>query len=124
MCGITGFIHFSAANTVDSSSNSSINGSTADQKLLAQMNQAQFHRGPDEGGEYLDEHVALGHRRLSIIDLSSGQQPMASDDGEYVLIFNGEVYNFKQTRVELEALGHTFDSHSDTEVILHSFYSF
>jgi len=113
MCGITGFIHFSATNTT--------NDSIVDQKLLAEMNQAQFHRGPDEGGEYIDEHVALGHRRLSIIDLSSGQQPMASDDGEYVLIFNGEVYNFKQTRVELEALGHTFHSHSDTEVILHAY---
>jgi len=121
MCGITGFIHFSAANTADSSLSSSVNDSVVDQQLLSQMNQAQFHRGPDEGGEYLDEHVALGHRRLSIIDLSSGQQPMASDDGEYVLIFNGEVYNFKKTRVELEALGHTFHSHSDTEVILHAY---
>jgi asparagine synthase (glutamine-hydrolysing) len=121
MCGITGFIHFSAANTSDSSLSSSVNDSVIDQQLLSQMNQAQFHRGPDEGGEYLDEHVALGHRRLSIIDLSSGQQPMASDDGEYVLIFNGEVYNFKQTRVELEALGHIFHNHSDTEVILHAY---
>ncbi len=111
MCGVTGFIHFSAEKQA----------TEADQPLLAQMNQAQFHRGPDEGGEYLDGHVALGHRRLSIIDLSSGQQPMASDDGEYVLIFNGEVYNFKQTRLELESLGHTFHSHSDTEVILHAY---
>jgi asparagine synthase (glutamine-hydrolysing) len=121
MCGITGFIHFSAANTADSLLSNSVNDSVVDQQLLKQMNQAQFHRGPDEGGEYLDEHVALGHRRLSIIDLSSGQQPMASDDGEYVLIFNGEVYNFKETRVELEAFGHTFHSHSDTEVILHAY---
>jgi asparagine synthase (glutamine-hydrolysing) len=121
MCGITGFIHFSAANTADSSSNTSDSEAAVDQKLLAQMNQAQFHRGPDEGGEYLDAHIALGHRRLSIIDLSSGQQPMISDDGDYVLIFNGEVYNFKQTRVELEALGHTFHNHSDTEVILHAY---
>tara|TARA_B110000467_G_C18333348_1_gene495268 strand:+ start:854 stop:2773 length:1920 start_codon:yes stop_codon:yes gene_type:complete len=108
MCGITGYINLAAEKTVN-------------QPLLAQMNQAQFHRGPDEGGEYIDEHVALGHRRLSIIDLSSGQQPMASDDGDYVLIFNGEIYNFKQTRVELEALGHVFHSHSDTEVILHAY---
>ena len=111
MCGITGFIHFSNEQQ----------DMDADQSLLAQMNQAQFHRGPDEGGEYLDENVALGHRRLSIIDLSQGQQPMASDDGDYVLIYNGEVYNFKQTRVELEALGHVFHSHSDTEVILHAY---
>jgi asparagine synthase (glutamine-hydrolysing) len=108
MCGITGFLILKDNIKVE-------------QALLAQMNQAQFHRGPDEGGEYLDEHVALGHRRLSIIDLTSGQQPMASDDGEYVLIFNGEVYNFKETRVELEELGHIFHSHSDTEVILHAY---
>lgn len=108
MCGITGFLILKDNTKVE-------------QALLSQMNQAQFHRGPDEGGEYIDEHVALGHRRLSIIDLSSGQQPMASDDGEFVLIFNGEVYNFKEIRVELEALGHVFHSHSDTEVILHSY---
>ncbi|WP_019028746.1 XrtA/PEP-CTERM system amidotransferase [Colwellia piezophila] len=121
MCGITGFIHFSAAKAGYGRSNSSTSGSVVDQRLLAQMNQAQFHRGPDEGGEYLDEHVALGHRRLSIIDLSSGQQPMASDDGNIVLIFNGEVYNFKKIRIELEALGHIFHNHSDTEVILHAY---
>lgn len=108
MCGITGYINLTANKAIS-------------QPLLAQMNQAQFHRGPDEGGEYIDEHVALGHRRLSIIDLSSGQQPMISDDGNYVLIFNGEIYNFKQTRVELEELGHTFHNHSDTEVILHAY---
>ncbi|MEW6994710.1 XrtA/PEP-CTERM system amidotransferase [Colwelliaceae bacterium MEBiC 14330] len=111
MCGITGFMHFS----IDQQA------TDADQPLLAQMNQAQFHRGPDEGGEYLDENVALGHRRLAIIDLSQGQQPMASDDGDYVLIYNGEVYNFKETRLELEQLGHSFYSHSDTEVILHAY---
>lgn len=113
MCGITGFIHLS-------DSNASYDAEF-DQKLLKEMNQAQFHRGPDEGGEYIDENVALGHRRLSIIDLSSGQQPMYSDDGDFVLIFNGEVYNFKDTRVELEALGHVFHTHCDTEVILHAY---
>jgi asparagine synthase (glutamine-hydrolysing) len=111
MCGITGFMHFSTDQQV----------TNADQPLLAQMNQAQFHRGPDEGGEYLDESVALGHRRLAIIDLSQGQQPMISDDGDYVLIYNGEVYNFKETRRDLEKLGHVFNSHSDTEVILHAY---
>ncbi|GAA0818092.1 amidotransferase 1, exosortase A system-associated [Colwellia asteriadis] len=113
MCGITGFLHLAAEKSLTEAS--------VNQQLLAQMNQAQFHRGPDEGGEYLDEHVALGHRRLSIIDLSTGQQPMASDDGNYVLIFNGEIYNFKDTRIELEQLGHVFHSHSDTEVILHAY---
>ncbi len=111
MCGITGFIHFLSEKEA----------TEADQPLLANMNQAQFHRGPDEGGEYLDEYVALGHRRLSIIDISQGQQPMASDDGDYVLIYNGEIYNFKQLRIELELLGYNFHSHSDTEVILQAY---
>ncbi len=108
MCGVTGYLNLQSDRVVE-------------QSLLAEMNQAQFHRGPDEGGEYIDEHIALGHRRLSIIDLSSGQQPMASDDGNYVLIFNGEIYNFQTIKSELEALGHHFKTHSDTEVILHAY---
>ncbi|MEW6983621.1 XrtA/PEP-CTERM system amidotransferase [Colwelliaceae bacterium 6471] len=108
MCGVTGYINLEFDNVVD-------------QTLLSKMNQAQFHRGPDEGGEYVDEHVALGHRRLSIIDLSSGQQPMTSSDGNFVLIFNGEIYNFQDTRKELEQLGYQFSTHSDTEVILNAY---
>ncbi len=108
MCGITGFLNLNKQANVDKT-------------LLAAMNQAQFHRGPDEGGEYTDDAIALGHRRLAIIDLSSGQQPMASDDGQFVLIFNGEIYNFKTIRADLIALGQTFQTHSDTEVILKAY---
>ena len=108
MCGITGFINLTTDKIID-------------KQILAKMNHAQFHRGPDEGGEYTDEHVALGHRRLSIIDLSTGQQPMISDDERYVLVFNGEIYNFPAIRAELEALGHQFNTHSDTEVILNAY---
>jgi asparagine synthase (glutamine-hydrolysing) len=93
-------------------------GRPVDAALLASMNQAQFHRGPDEGDQYIDEQVGLGHRRLSIIDLASGQQPMSDETGRYVLIFNGEIYNFMQLRAELETLGHQFKTHCDTEVIL------
>ena len=118
MCGITGFIHFSAGiNTVHCDEEAL----SRDKTLLTTMNQAQFHRGPDEGGEYLTRYVALGHRRLSIIDLSSGQQPMASDCGNYVLSYNGEIYNFKSIRAKLELLGYQFKNHSDTEVILYAF---
>lgn len=108
MCGITGYIKLDEK------------ASIAD-GVLEQMNQAQFHRGPDEGGVYADEYVGLAHRRLSIIDLSSGQQPMACDDDQFILIFNGEIYNFEQVRKELEQLGHKFKTHSDTEVILQSY---
>ena len=121
MCGITGFINFSADIKGASTSSVDIEATTQDKTLLTKMNQAQFHRGPDEGGEYITSHVGLGHRRLSIIDLSSGQQPMASVTGDYVLIYNGEVYNFMAIRAELELLGHVFKSHSDTEVILYAY---
>ena len=84
------------------------------------MNQVQFHRGPDEGGIYLAPGVALAHRRLSIIDLASGQQPMQSEDGELCLVYNGEIYNFRELADELRKLGHHFRTHCDTEVILYA----
>jgi len=84
------------------------------------MNQTQFHRGPDEGGVYLAPGVALAHRRLSIIDLASGQQPMLSEDGELCLVYNGEIYNFRELADELRQLGHHFRTHCDTEVILYA----
>ena len=91
-----------------------------DRGLLNRMNEAQFHRGPDEGGLHLEPGVALGHRRLSIIDLSSGQQPMFSADGNLCVVFNGEIYNFAELAQELGAKGHTFRTHCDTEVILYA----
>jgi asparagine synthase (glutamine-hydrolysing) len=91
-----------------------------DRDLLSRLNDIQFHRGPDEGGLHLEPGVGLGHRRLSIIDLSSGQQPLFNEDGSVVVVFNGEIYNFQELVPELTAKGHTFRTHSDTEVIVHA----
>jgi len=105
MCGIAGFTRFSS--------------SFGDQALLERMGQVMFHRGPDAGGEYLDELVGLCHRRLSIIDLSAaGNQPMHSSDGKLVIVFNGEIYNFQALRAELIEDGYSFTSKTDTEVLL------
>jgi asparagine synthase (glutamine-hydrolysing) len=82
---------------------------------------ALHHRGPDDGGEWHDQRVFLGHRRLAIIDLKTGQQPMHSLDGRYVVVFNGEIYNFRDLRRELESAGGRFRTTSDTEVILEGF---
>ncbi len=87
--------------------------------LLTRMNEAQHHRGPDEGGLHREPGVGLGHRRLSIIDLSSGQQPLYNEDGSVVVVFNGEIYNFQELAQELASQGHRFRTHSDTEVIVH-----
>lgn len=107
MCGIVGIFD--------------INGrSEINRELLSQMNESQFHRGPDEGGLHTEAGLGFGHRRLSIIDLSSGQQPMHSLDGNVVLTYNGEVYNFPELREELQALGYSFRTHCDTEVILYA----
>ncbi len=91
-----------------------------DRELLSRLNDSQFHRGPDEGGLHLEPGIGLGHRRLSIIDLSSGQQPLFNEDGSVVVVFNGEIYNFQELVPELTAKGHTFRTHSDTEVIVHA----
>ena len=82
------------------------------------------HRGPDDSGLFIDEPtgVGLAHRRLSIIDLTSaGHQPMKSDDGKVIISYNGEIYNFKEIRKILETLGHTFNSTTDTEVVLKAY---
>jgi asparagine synthase (glutamine-hydrolysing) len=87
--------------------------------VLEQMNQRQFHRGPDEGGLHIEPGIGLAHRRLSIIDVSTGQQPLFNEDGTVAVVFNGEIYNFQDLAPELEALGHRFRTRSDTEVIVH-----
>ena len=90
-----------------------------DRGVLHRMNESQHHRGPDEGGLHVEAGLGLGHRRLSIIDLSTGQQPLYNEDSSIVVVFNGEIYNFQELVPELEALGHVFRTRSDTEVIVH-----
>ena len=85
------------------------------------MNDRIKHRGPDGDGYFIDGDVALGHRRLSIIDLSSGDQPMFNEDGSVVTVFNGEIYNYQELKEELIALGHDFKTKSDTEVLVHGY---
>ena len=107
MCGITGVLNF--------------DGSPVDQRILKRMTDAIAHRGPDGEGWYRDKGVGLGHRRLAIIDLSSaGKQPMVTPDGRFALTYNGEIYNFKEIRVELEQLGRKFRSNTDSEVVLYA----
>lgn len=91
-----------------------------DREVLHRMNQSQFHRGPDEGDMHIEAGVGLGHRRLSIIDLASGQQPMFSADGNLCVIYNGEIYNFRELARELTSMGYQFRTHCDTEVILYA----
>ncbi|HTJ96309.1 MAG TPA: XrtA/PEP-CTERM system amidotransferase [Rhodocyclaceae bacterium] len=87
--------------------------------LLQRINDIQQHRGPDEAGLHLEPGVALGHRRLSVIDLATGQQPLFNVDGSVGVVFNGEIYNYQELVPELQALGYTFRTRSDTEVIVH-----
>lgn len=92
-----------------------------DGNIIKSMADTIVHRGPDDEGYYVDDGAALGFRRLSIIDLASGAQPMRNEDGTKVLVFNGEVYNFREIREKLVAAGHTFVSGSDSEVVLHGY---
>lgn len=89
-----------------------------DAALIRAMTDTLVHRGPDGEGQYTDDAVSLGHRRLSIIDLAGGAQPMAYAGGRYQIVYNGEVYNFQELRRELEGCGHVFQTRSDTEVLL------
>lgn len=82
---------------------------------------AQRHRGPDEFGLYRDNHVGLGHARLSIVDIATGQQPLSNEDGALWIVFNGEIFNYVELHAQLESAGHQFKTRSDTEVIVHAF---
>ncbi|MCD4811501.1 amidotransferase 1, exosortase A system-associated [bacterium] len=110
MCGITGILDIYGKRLID-------------RNILDRMNESQHHRGPDEGGLYLEPGVGLGHRRLSIIDLSTGQQPLYNEDRSVVVVFNGEIYNYRKLLPELRGLGHVFRTKSDTEVIVHAWES-
>jgi asparagine synthase (glutamine-hydrolysing) len=92
-----------------------------DRARLPYMRDALAHRGPDDAGAYEDAHAALGHRRLSIVDLSTGQQPLSNEDGSIWVVFNGEIYNHADLRAQLEAHGHRFRTRSDTEAIVHAY---
>ncbi|MFM9916847.1 MAG: XrtA/PEP-CTERM system amidotransferase [Rhizobacter sp.] len=110
MCGITGLFDTRQAGDID-------------RAVLHRMNESQFHRGPDEGSLHLEPGVGFGHRRLSIIDVATGQQPLFNEDGTVAVVFNGEIYNYQELIPELQALGHVFHTRSDTEVIVHAWES-
>jgi asparagine synthase (glutamine-hydrolysing) len=108
MCGICGIYHYQTGEPVDS-------------HILAAMTATMVHRGPDDRGLHVDGSAGLGMRRLSIIDLDGGAQPMANEDSRVWVVCNGEIYNFKELHEVLEVRGHTFRTHSDTEVIVHGY---
>jgi len=91
-----------------------------DRALLSRMNETQHHRGPDEADLYLEPGIGFGHRRLSVIDLAAGLQPLGNEDGSVMVCYNGEIYNFRELTAELKALGHVFRARGDTEVIVHA----
>src|SRR5690349_3015992 len=108
MCGICGKYNFDHNAAVDPS-------------LVRGMLRTIHHRGPDDKGLYVGSHVALGHSRLSIIDLGSGHQPLCNEDGTTWIVFNGEIYNYRELRAILVSKGHFFKTQTDTEVIVHLF---
>jgi asparagine synthase (glutamine-hydrolysing) len=107
MCGICGIYN--------------LDGKPVDEGLLRRMNSKLSHRGPDDEGYHVDGPIGLGHRRLSIIDLNTGHQPIHNEDGTKTIVFNGEIYNFAEIRKDLESKGHVFTTRTDTEVILHGY---
>jgi asparagine synthase (glutamine-hydrolysing) len=108
MCAICGIVNFNAADAVDAA-------------VIGKMTQALAHRGPDDDGYFVEGRVGLGHRRLSIIDLSGGKQPIFNEDESAAIIFNGEIYNYRDLAAGLVSAGHTFKTRSDTETILHAY---
>ena len=109
MCGIAGIVPRQAADPKELAA------------LVHKMTRALVHRGPDDEGFFVTPQIALGMRRLSIVDVSNGQQPMSTADRSKVLVFNGEIYNHKRLRRDLETLRHSFRTHCDTETVLHCF---
>ena len=109
MCGLAGIYH--------------ADGGPVDRSLLVRMTTALAHRGPDGDGFHVEAGVGLGHRRLSIVDVAGGAQPMWNEDETIVIIFNGEIYNFSELRPELQAMGHVFRNRSDTEAVVHAWES-
>src|SRR5487761_313594 len=107
MCGICGLLNFDRAQEVDG-------------QVLASMNRQIIHRGPDDEGFFRVENVGLAMRRLSIIDLAAGHQPMSNEDGTVWIVFNGEIYNHQELRPGLEAKGHRYRTRSDTEHVSRS----
>jgi asparagine synthase (glutamine-hydrolysing) len=107
MCGIAGIVDWTGARPQES--------------LLKAMTDSIAHRGPDGEGHFAHANLGFGHRRLSIIDVAAGKQPMSNEDGTVWITFNGEIYNYQELRRELVSAGHTFTTHSDTEVIVHGF---
>lgn len=106
MCGIVGTLNLTSQRPIE-------------ELTLRQMLAMIRHRGPDQFGIYRDQHVGLGNARLSILDFTTGQQPITNEDGTLWIVYNGEVFNYVELRPELEARGHRFETHTDTEVILH-----
>src|SRR3954470_23697141 len=111
MCGIAGFADITAGEST----------AAADRTRLGRMCDVMRHRGPDDEGVYVEPGVAIGMRRLSIIDLSTGHQPIHNEDRSVWVVFNGEIYNYRELRDALEAAGHTFYTASDTETIVHGY---
>src|SRR5947209_6717843 len=106
MCGIAGVVYADAGRPVDPA-------------VLRALGDSIAHRGPDAEGFWAEPGVGLAHRRLSIIDLGGGDQPIGNEDGSLQVVFNGEIYNFQELRAGLEAKGHRFRTHTDTEVLVH-----
>ncbi len=108
MCGICGQVKIASDEPVD-------------QETISRMSRTMFHRGPDDEGYFFDKSLGFGFRRLSIIDLSGGHQLMSDADESVWVVFNGEIYNYKELHTELEGRGHKFRTSSDTEVIIHGY---
>src|ERR1043166_889611 len=108
MCGICGVLR--------------LDGQPVPANTIAKMSATIQHRGPDGDGVWAEGPIGLGHRRLAIIDLTpAGHQPMSNEDGDLLIVYNGELYNYQNLRVELEAAGHRFHSRTDTETVIHAY---